>query len=93
MIRHVVMFKLKPSVSREERDRWIEMSRLAHTRIASIRATGSSSGYSGESLVAGVDNRSATLTVGWDTCISIKSYYRLCSLPRLVGRNGSFPWS
>jgi hypothetical protein len=38
MIRHVVLFKLKPNVSREERDRWIEMSRLAHTRIASIRA-------------------------------------------------------
>jgi len=38
MIRHVVLFKLKPNVSREERDRWIERSRLAHTRIASIRA-------------------------------------------------------
>jgi hypothetical protein len=29
MIRHVVLFKLKANVSREERDRWIEMSRLA----------------------------------------------------------------
>ena len=33
MIRHVVLFKLKPNVAREERDRWIEMSRLAHSRI------------------------------------------------------------
>jgi len=38
MIRHVVLFKVKPNVSREERDRWIEMSRLAHTRITSIRS-------------------------------------------------------
>ena len=33
MIRHVALFKVKQNVSREERDRWIEMSRLAHSRI------------------------------------------------------------
>lgn len=38
MIRHVVLFKLKPGVSHDDRDRWLEMSRAAHARIASVRA-------------------------------------------------------
>jgi hypothetical protein len=38
MIRHVVLFKLKAGVSPDDLDRWLEMSRRAHTRIESVRA-------------------------------------------------------
>lgn len=38
MIRHVVVFKLKPGVSPAERDRWLEASRRAHAKIHSVRA-------------------------------------------------------
>ncbi len=33
MIRHVVMFKLKASVSQAQRDEWLEMSRRLHGEI------------------------------------------------------------
>ena len=38
MIRHVVMFKLRPGVSEAQRDEWLEMSRRAHQRIDLVRA-------------------------------------------------------
>jgi hypothetical protein len=38
MIRHVVLFKLKVGVTSDDLDRWLEMSRRAHTRIESVRA-------------------------------------------------------
>jgi hypothetical protein len=38
VIRHVVMFKLKPSVSLAQRDEWLEMSRRLHGEIDLIRA-------------------------------------------------------
>ena len=38
MIRHVVMFKLKPGVSPAQRDEWLEMSRRLHGEIDLVRA-------------------------------------------------------
>ena len=38
MIRHVVMFKLKPSVSLAQRDEWLEMSRRLHGEIDLVRS-------------------------------------------------------
>lgn len=38
MIRHVVMFKLKPGVSPARRDEWLEMSRRVHAEIDIVRA-------------------------------------------------------
>jgi hypothetical protein len=38
VIRHVVMFKLKPGVSPAQRDEWLEMSRRAHGEIELVRA-------------------------------------------------------
>jgi Stress responsive A/B Barrel Domain len=38
VIRHVVMFKLKPGVSEAQRDEWLEMSRRLHERIELVRA-------------------------------------------------------
>ena len=38
MIRHVVMFRLRPGVSEAQRDEWLEMSRRAHQRIDLVRA-------------------------------------------------------
>ena len=38
MIRHVVMFKLKPGVSSARRDEWLEMSRRVHAEIDIVRA-------------------------------------------------------
>jgi hypothetical protein len=38
MIRHVVMFKLKPGVSVAQRDEWLEMSRRVHEQIDLVRA-------------------------------------------------------
>ena len=37
MIRHVVVFKLKPGVSEARRDEWLEMSRRLHGRIELVR--------------------------------------------------------
>ena len=37
MIRHVVMFKLKPGVTPARRDEWLEMSRRAHAEIDIVR--------------------------------------------------------
>ena len=37
MIRHVVVFKLKPGVSEAQRDEWLEMSRRLHGRIELVR--------------------------------------------------------
>ncbi len=37
VIRHVVMFKLKPGVSQARRDEWLEMSRRLHGRIELVR--------------------------------------------------------
>ncbi len=37
MIRHVVVFKLKPGVSEVRRDEWLEMSRRLHGRIELVR--------------------------------------------------------
>ena len=37
MIRHVVVFKLKPDVSEARRDEWLEMSRRLHGRIELVR--------------------------------------------------------
>jgi Stress responsive A/B Barrel Domain len=38
VIRHVVMFKLRPGVSEAQRDEWLEMSRRVHERIDLVRA-------------------------------------------------------
>ncbi len=38
MIRHVVMFKLKPGVSPARRDEWLKISRRVHGEIELIRA-------------------------------------------------------
>ena len=38
MIRHVVMFKLRPGVSEAQRDKWLEMSRRVHEQIDLVRA-------------------------------------------------------
>ena len=38
MIRHVVMFKLRPGVSEAQRDEWLEMSRRVHEQIDLVRA-------------------------------------------------------
>ena len=38
VIRHVVMFKLKPGVTEAQRDEWLEMSRRLHERIELVRA-------------------------------------------------------
>jgi hypothetical protein len=38
VIRHVVMFKLKPHVSTAQRDEWLETSRRLHDRIDLVRA-------------------------------------------------------
>lgn len=38
MIRHVVMFKLKPGVSPARRDEWLETSRRVHAEIDIVRA-------------------------------------------------------
>ena len=38
VIRHVVMFKLRASVSEAQRDEWLEMSRRLHERIELVRA-------------------------------------------------------
>jgi hypothetical protein len=45
VIRHVVMFKLKPHVSTAQRDEWLETSRRLHDRIDLVRA------YSGADLL------------------------------------------
>lgn len=37
MIRHVVMFKLKPGVSPAQREEWLEMSRRVHAEIDIVR--------------------------------------------------------
>jgi Stress responsive A/B Barrel Domain len=38
VIRHVVMFKLKPGVSPAQRDEWLEMSRRLHGEIDLVRS-------------------------------------------------------
>jgi Stress responsive A/B Barrel Domain len=38
VIRHIVLFKLKVGVTSDDLDRWLEMSRRAHTRIESVHA-------------------------------------------------------
>ena len=38
MIRHVVVFKLKPDVSPAQRDEWLETSRRLHDQIDLVRA-------------------------------------------------------
>jgi hypothetical protein len=38
VIRHVVMFKLKPGVSSAQRDEWLEMSRRLHGEIDLVRS-------------------------------------------------------
>jgi hypothetical protein len=38
VIRHVVMFKLKPGVSQAQRDEWLRMSRRLHAEIDLVRA-------------------------------------------------------
>jgi len=38
VIRHVVMFKLRPGVSEAQRDEWLEMSRRVHEQIDLVRA-------------------------------------------------------
>jgi antibiotic biosynthesis monooxygenase (ABM) superfamily enzyme len=38
VIRHVVMFKLKPGVSPAQRDEWLEMSRQLHGEIDLVRS-------------------------------------------------------
>jgi hypothetical protein len=38
VIRHVVMFKLKPDVSAAQRDEWLETSRRLHDQIDLVRA-------------------------------------------------------
>jgi hypothetical protein len=38
VIRHVVVFKLKPGVSAARRDEWLEVSRRVHAEIDIVRA-------------------------------------------------------
>jgi hypothetical protein len=38
VIRHVVVFKLKPGVSPARRDEWLEISRRVHAEIDIVRA-------------------------------------------------------
>jgi Stress responsive A/B Barrel Domain len=38
VIRHVVMFKLKPGVSAAQRDEWLEISRRLHGEVELVRS-------------------------------------------------------
>jgi hypothetical protein len=69
MIRHVVMFKLKPGVSEAQRDEWLEMSRRVHERIDLVRA------YSiGEDLLHLPRSYDVAVVADFDSLDDVRAY-------------------
>lgn len=69
MIRHVVMFKLKPDVSKTQRDEWLEMSRRVHGQIDLVRA------YSiGEDLLHLPRSYDVAVVADFDSLDDVRAY-------------------
>ena len=69
MIRHVVMFKLRPGVSEAQRDEWLEMSRRVHERIDLVRA------YSiGEDLLHLPRSYDVAVVADFDSLDDVRAY-------------------
>ena len=69
MIRHVVMFKLKPGVSPAQRDEWLKISRRVHGEIDIVRA------YSiGEDLLRLPRSYDVAVVADFDSLEDVRAY-------------------
>ena len=69
MIRHVVMFKLKPGVSPAQRDEWLEISRRVHGEIDIVRT------YSiGEDLLRLPRSYDVAVVADFDSLEDVRAY-------------------